>query len=157
MSDDVIDFDKAKRQLEGGPTSIEFRRRKHTDRPSCHHQNAYVCEEDRSLECQECGATMDPFDFIKKFASGQRTLSYTREEIAEGNKKLNRMKRDEHNTKARLNRLKGKLPAGDKEYTEVLLVLSDYGFKPGERDHVPHVLKWWLKRSALPDPPKEPL
>jgi len=68
----------------------------------CQHKYIVVCEKSRTLECDVCGATIDPFDFMLKWAKEDRFLEYRLKEIKVELKrlgeKLRTLKRMEKNT-----------------------------------------------------------
>lgn len=111
---DVIDFETAKRNAESdGTTRIEFRRRKNPKAGYCSHTYAYIYEQDRLLECRDCGASIDPYKFLAQFAHKERRLGYTKEEIASAEKRLAELLADERRTKARLRNARKKLAAAE--------------------------------------------
>jgi hypothetical protein len=75
----------------------------------CRHKHIIVCEKSRTLECDVCGATIDPFDFMLKWAREDRSLEYRmkqlHDELKRLGEKLGKLKRMEKNAKARLVRL----------------------------------------------------
>jgi len=76
----------------------------------CKHPRIIVCEKSRSLECDACGAAIDPFDFMLRWAKGDRCLEARKRQLEDEVKRisgsLEELKREEKNLKARLRRLK---------------------------------------------------
>lgn len=75
----------------------------------CCHSHVTVCEKTRMLECQNCGAIIDPFDFMWEWACKDRNLQYVRKELKKDIERLStqlkELKRQERNTKARIRRV----------------------------------------------------
>jgi len=75
----------------------------------CRHKHIIVCEKSRTLECDACGATIDPFDFMLRWAREDRFLEFRmkqlKEELKRLGEKLKKLKRMEKNAKARLRRV----------------------------------------------------
>ena len=82
----------------------------------CPHKHIIVCEKSRTLECEVCGAIIDPFDFMLKWAMEDRSLEYRvkhlKNELKRLGEKLRKLKTMEKNAKARLGR-RGVKPQGD--------------------------------------------
>ena len=80
----------------------------------CQHRHIIVCEKSRSLECDVCGAVIDAFDFMLRWAKEDRSLEYRlkqlRDELKRLGEKLKKLRRMEKNAKARLVRLGVKPP-----------------------------------------------
>ena len=75
----------------------------------CQHKHIIVCEKSRTLECDVCGATIDPFDFMLKWAREDRSLEFRMKHLKDELKclgeKLRKLKRLEKNARARLGRV----------------------------------------------------
>lgn len=109
MSDDnIIDFETAKSDL-AGITTLKFRLSKPRKDAPCFHHRVIVYDRDRKLECENCGADVDPFKFIADFARKQRWLQHCKEELASLRTEVDELKREEKNIKARIRRAKKKV------------------------------------------------
>lgn len=122
MSDDVIDFAKAKREAAGEPTSLDVRTRRFRKPRECPHTKVTLYEADRLLECRDCESPVDPMTFILQIAHQQRRFVHTKAQAVSAQKDLERttanlvrLKRDEANCRARLKRLKIKLGPVEKK------------------------------------------
>lgn len=75
----------------------------------CQHKYILVCEKSRTLECDVCGATIEAFDFMLKWAREDRFLEYRmkhmKDELKRLGEKLKKLRRMEKNARARLRRL----------------------------------------------------
>lgn len=84
----------------------------------CQHKHLVVCEKSRTLECDVCGATIDPFDFMLRWAKEDRFLEYRLKEMQEDlirtAKKIQNLKRIEKNIGARLRR-RGYAPSPERK------------------------------------------
>jgi hypothetical protein len=81
----------------------------------CQHGQRLIDTADRSLKCQSCGASLDPFDALVSIARDRDALVFQRtdlrQRIARLQAKLADLRKNEENTRARLQRLsKKKLP-----------------------------------------------
>jgi hypothetical protein len=80
----------------------------------CRHKHIIVCEKSRTIECDTCGAAIDPFDFMLRWAKEDRFLEYRmkqlKEELKRLGEKLGKLRRMEKNVKARLRRAGAKQP-----------------------------------------------
>ena len=82
-------------------------------KPHCQHMKVLVCEQTRMLECQHCGAQVEPFDYLWRWAN--RRLNFHRTEVSliserkQLRSEIAELKRHERNTKGRLKRAEGKL------------------------------------------------
>jgi hypothetical protein len=78
----------------------------------CRHKYIIVCEKSRTLECDTCGAAIDPFDFMLKWAKEDRSLEYRmkqlKDELKRLGEKLGKLRRMEKNVRARLGRARAK-------------------------------------------------
>lgn len=72
----------------------------------CRHRRLSIDQEHRLVECKECGAEVDPFDVLWDYAVNERQLYNVEKRRKELYEELNRLKREERNTKARLRRAK---------------------------------------------------
>jgi hypothetical protein len=74
----------------------------------CRHQHVLVVQATRKLECEHCGAVVEPFDFMWEWANRRLNLEYSRnrlkEQIKRLEKRLEALKREERNVKARISR-----------------------------------------------------
>ena len=108
--DNLIDFESAKNDI--GNTSLEVR---HRDVPFkkrlCRHARVYIYQDDRRLECKDCGAAVDWYAFIMQQADGHRRLRSYEQSIARARKELDALKADEKRTKARLRNARKRLAA----------------------------------------------
>jgi hypothetical protein len=104
--DNVIDFHEAKEGIDGTTTLIPRRSGSY-----CPHASVYIGEDDRSLQCQACGADVDWHKFLLSFANGHRRLKATKDELAATASRLAELRREEKNTKARLRRARRQLAA----------------------------------------------
>ncbi len=76
----------------------------------CRCTEVLVDEETRSLECQRCSKTIDPFDYLWKYAMKQQRIVFNLSSAEHENERLNKsvteLKRQERNIKARIRRVK---------------------------------------------------
>lgn len=74
----------------------------------CRHRHVIAVEKTRMLECDHCGATIDPFDFIWDWANERVRFRYQNRELQlqckETQKRLDDLKRQERNIRARIKR-----------------------------------------------------
>lgn len=74
----------------------------------CEHIPVYVVEETRMLECRSCGAMVDPFDYMWKWAcKGTRLtdgIKHLEGELRRMNAELEDLKRQRANLKAQIRR-----------------------------------------------------
>lgn len=79
----------------------------------CAHPRAAIDEGNRSLSCRQCGAPLDPFDFLLRLATSTERWISARKDIERRTHKaeatLQRLLADERNTRARLRTLNRKL------------------------------------------------
>lgn len=79
----------------------------------CYHRQVLVHEEPREVRCQSCNALLDPFDVIMEYAERERRFhfasEYRQKKQRELEQRIEALKREERNTKARLNRARSKL------------------------------------------------
>ena len=73
--------------------------------PYCKHQHVYLDQKTRLCECRECGATIDPFDFLWSWAMGTEKIENTRKRLEAESERLTKhvkeLKKEERNAKAR--------------------------------------------------------
>ena len=74
-------------------------------RPCRHDRTILVCQHDRILECEECHATIDPFEFLLDWANGNGMWEYDlkrlKDECKRMGKRIAALKRLERNAKSR--------------------------------------------------------
>ncbi len=79
----------------------------------CTHMKLHVDSHHRSLTCRRCGAVVDPFDWINSVADGETKVEWElkalRREITDHREGLERLKREEVNTRARIRNAQFKL------------------------------------------------
>lgn len=79
----------------------------------CTHMKLHVDSHHRSLTCRRCGAVVDPFDWINSIADGETKVEWElktlRMEIAAHREGLEKLKREEVNTRARIKTAQFKL------------------------------------------------
>lgn len=79
----------------------------------CMHMKLHVDSHHRSLTCRRCGAIVDPFDWINSVADGETKVEWElkalRREITDHREGLERLKREEVNTRARIRNAQFKL------------------------------------------------
>jgi len=84
----------------------------------CSHYRILVDVETRTIECEQCGAIVDPFDFLYRIAKEQLDLDERKkilqldidklkQETTDRLVKIEELKKEERNVKARLRRFKG--------------------------------------------------
>ena len=99
MTDDkVIKFDEIRL-----PVTVK------AQKAFCSHPGILLDPDYRVVECQKCGAVIDPFDYLVEWANHDRNLNTMRRrikrEIKIKSKILEDLKRQEQNTKVRIKRL----------------------------------------------------
>ncbi len=76
---------------------------------ACRCARVVVLEYSRMLECQNCGATIDPFDFLWKQAQVQQNSAFDitikRQEIERLSSEIDELKKVKHNLKAQVRRM----------------------------------------------------
>jgi hypothetical protein len=86
---------------------------KRSEKHFCSHLKVFVVEHSRCLECQLCGATIDPFDFLWKWANRRLNFHQTQQALKDESKALRveieDLKRQERNIKSRIKRAKAKI------------------------------------------------
>jgi hypothetical protein len=79
----------------------------------CGHVNVLVDEHLRQLSCRRCGAVVDAFDWINARAEGEQKIDWElkslRREVVEHREGLEKLKREELNTRNRIKNAEGKL------------------------------------------------
>ena len=79
----------------------------------CRHLLVLLNQDSRSLKCRDCGAAVEPFDYLYEAATGDRNLLSTRDaleyEIKNLREKLEELKRLERNIKSRIRTARRKL------------------------------------------------
>lgn len=82
----------------------------------CYHRQVVVYEENREVRCQSCNALLDPFDVIMEYAERERRFhfasEYRKKKQRQLEERIESLKREERNTKARLKRAREKLHGG---------------------------------------------
>ncbi len=85
----------------------------------CKHLQTLVCEETHTVTCKDCDAPVDPVLALLRIAQSWDVavdkMDHLRKEIGRLVFRVAELKRDEHNTRARIKRLKKKTvrPPGD--------------------------------------------
>jgi len=59
-------MDEERKVIKFNPERSFTHKRPGSGKAYCNHSGVLVNEENRSIECQECGIILDPFDFLKK-------------------------------------------------------------------------------------------
>ena len=89
---------------DGRPPVTRSRSREHF----CAHLHAVTHPERRKVTCDDCGAELDPFDFLEKLAHGidrwTSARDMARREARQAQAELAEVKRELRNAKARLRR-----------------------------------------------------
>ena len=79
----------------------------------CSHVNVLVDAHLRQLTCRRCGAVVDAFDWINARAEGEQKIEWElkslRREVVEHREGLEKLKREELNTRNRIKNAEGKL------------------------------------------------
>jgi len=79
----------------------------------CTHMKLQVDSHHRSLTCRRCGAVVDPFDWISSVAAGETKVEWElkelRREITDHRQGLEKLKKEEVNTRARIRNAQFKL------------------------------------------------
>lgn len=100
---DIVEFDPSR-------TTIRLRR---PSKPCRHERKITVCAQTRTVECDECGAVIDPYDFLESWAKDalrwESSVRSLRLECKFIGKRLAILKRLERNARARCSKLM-KLP-----------------------------------------------
>lgn len=72
----------------------------------CMHKGLYVNEHERIVKCQRCGKVIDPFDWLLGQARKEFNIDFElrglRQEIKDHREGLEKLKREEVNTRARI-------------------------------------------------------
>ena len=76
----------------------------------CDHPAVRLDDHSRSMECTQCGAVLDPFDFLRRNAMtlqrAWRDHKYVKGQLDELNKRVGELKKEERRIKARIATLK---------------------------------------------------
>ena len=76
----------------------------------CNHHYVYILERERMLKCRDCGSIINPFDFVWEWAISGEIIKNNRKwllkEVKRLREKVDELKREERNTKARLRNAK---------------------------------------------------
>lgn len=84
-----------------------------------HSATVLVDEQNRTLECEQCGQILDPFSYMMGIARGNDHAFDRRSKLQKGirelSEKVEELKRQERNTKARLRRAKSKIKEMENE------------------------------------------
>lgn len=83
---------------------VDRRRRKHdgTDKQYCRHQAVEIDDNAREVDCQLCGASLDPIKVLYDIAINEIRLQYTEKEYIELKEKTADLKAEEKRIKARI-------------------------------------------------------
>lgn len=88
----------------------------------CDHPAVRLDEHSRTMECTQCGAVLDPFDFLRRNAMtlqrAWRDHKYVKGQLEELNTRVDALKKEERRIKARIGTLK-------KRDTSVVLVRGE--------------------------------
>lgn len=103
----IIDLEKHRLKAKRGPTVT----RKHT--LGCRHKHSVVDMRARTVECDDCGADLDPVQVLwnlsTDYSSFVAELSNAKRSLADARERLEETLRQERNARARLKRLEKKL------------------------------------------------
>lgn len=102
---DLISFEEARDRVVPGESRLTIVRRGMT----CRHFSTLVDPNMRTVECEKCGAELDPFEVVHQYALGERAHAWAKETIGDLRKSIHELKRLERNAKVRLKRLERKL------------------------------------------------
>ena len=95
----------------------------------CRHPAVYAVEETRTLECQFCGATVDPFDFIyERSVSGKKTqmeLEYIKQRHQRLAKRTEELEDEETAIKKRIRTARRNLKDVEDNTTRIVLEQQD--------------------------------
>ena len=87
-------------------------------------KRVYVVEKTRMLECQDCKRTLDPFDYLMRWASeGDRRLGALKEldaNLAKKNAELTELKNSVANAKSQLRRATASLAGATNDRVAIL-------------------------------------
>ncbi|MED0056229.1 ead/Ea22-like family protein [Escherichia marmotae] len=79
-----------------------------SERPYCHHASVRVDEKERQVRCKNCGAVVEPFDWMLSVAKRETRLAddvrLLRQEEQERRKNIEKLIQIERNAKARIRR-----------------------------------------------------
>ena len=77
---------------------------------TCRHGHTTINEKRRLVECDACGTCIEPYDYIYMVAKREVSIRYDIKSLlaerAELRRQIERLKKDKHNVKAQINRLK---------------------------------------------------
>lgn len=68
----------------------------------CQHRQMVVDESKRTIECQSCGAVLDPFDVHMQYARRERSWRYWDRERKQAEARVEELKAEEKRIKARM-------------------------------------------------------
>jgi len=92
----------------------------------CRHRNTFVCEEQRSVECADCGAKLDPIDVLIQHMRHRERLMFEarflQSDITRLKTELEVIKRDVRNGRARIRR---NTPKADPPVAKNVIELAD--------------------------------
>jgi hypothetical protein len=78
--------------------------------PYCFHRHVLVWQDRPRVDCKTCGATLDAHQVLLDYANKERSFYWKNEEakrlLAEMNKRIEDLKREERNLKARVKRVR---------------------------------------------------
>ena len=75
----------------------------------CSHYNVDVDTSERIVVCCECGSVRDPFDILEDIAYHERKIWYSLRKLNTQKKRVQELKKEEKNIKARIDRARKKL------------------------------------------------
>lgn len=79
----------------------------------CHHQNLQIDEASRLLQCELCGMSITPFDFIRKIAVRHEVIEHRISQLEDDERELYKriveLKKEEKRIKARIRCAKKKM------------------------------------------------
>lgn len=103
MADDVINFSERTSNIKGrilGVKENKFNR--------CKHSYVLIDDHTKMIECEGCGYTMTPYDYVLRLAKREsnifNNLKYAKMEQASLNEQLTELKRNLTNVKSQLKR-----------------------------------------------------
>ena len=98
--DNVVKLDPGKR--------VPWLKRKE-QRPRCRHMPVTVCDTTRVVECDLCGAILDPVQVLLDIAYMERLLYHSEKALAAANKRTVELRKEEKRIKARLKTARARL------------------------------------------------
>ena len=75
----------------------------------CKHTNIVVDPASRQVECKICGQIVDPIDVLMQFATDERRLRYSRDEVMKVQRHIKALKTEESRLRSRIREVKAKL------------------------------------------------